>query len=76
MISKYLILNFIIFFSIQNHLEPLCKRENLLHVRLHDCPGIANATPVREEELNMLIDGKIKPNSVVNEFKKYGYNIS
>lgn len=57
------------FFSTQNHIEALHIGENLLHVRLHDFPGIANTSPVREDELNMVIDGKIKPNAKVNEFK-------
>lgn len=55
-------------FSIQNHIEPLHLGENLLHVRLHDFPGIANTNPVREDELNMVIDGKIKPNAKVNKY--------
>lgn len=62
-------LGFFLYFSIQNHIEPLYTGENLLHVRLHDFPGIANTSPVREDELNMVIDGKIKPNAKVNEFK-------
>lgn len=57
-----------VFFFIQNHIEPLHIGENLLHVRLHDFPGIANTSLVREDELNMVIDGKIKPNAKVNEF--------
>lgn len=60
---------FWVFFSTQNHIEALHIGENLLHVRLHDFPGIANTSPVREDELNMVIDGKIKPNAKVNEFK-------
>lgn len=39
----------------------------MLHVRLHDLPGIAHTTLVREDEFNMVIDGKIKPNAKVNE---------
>lgn len=56
-----------LYFSIQNHIEALHIGENLLHVRLHDLPGIAHTTLVREDELNMVIDGKIKPNAKVNE---------
>lgn len=56
-------------FSIQNHIEPLYNGENLLYVRLYDFPGIANSTLVREEELEMVIDGKIKPNTEVYVLK-------
>lgn len=56
-------------FSIQNHIEAFHIGENLLHVRLHDFPGIAKTSLVREDELNMVIDGKIKPNAKVNKFK-------
>lgn len=59
----------LVFFCIQNHIEALHIEENLLHVRLHDFPGIAKSSPVQEDELNMVIDGKIKPNAKVNEFK-------
>lgn len=48
-----------------NHIEALHIGENMLHVRLHDLPGIAHTTIVREDELNMVIDGKIKPNAKI-----------
>lgn len=59
-------------FSIQNHIEPLHNGGNLLHIRLFDFPGIGSTTNVREDELEMVIDGKIRPNTEVYVLKKYG----
>lgn len=53
------------FFFIQTHVEPLYSGDTLLHVRIFDLPGISQYNNVRKQELEMVIDGKIKPGAKV-----------
>lgn len=54
----------------QLHVEPLYSGDTLLHVRLFDTPGISLLTCVRKQELEMMIDGKIKPGAKIKKAAK------
>lgn len=54
----------------QIHVEPLYSGDTLLHVRLFDMPGISLSTCVRKQELEMVIDGKIKPGAKIKKATK------
>lgn len=44
----------------------MCLKKNPLFINLFDMPGMAKDNTVREEEVNMVINGEIFPKAIVS----------